>query len=281
MGKPSVGRLCPSSVKVEIRIDLGHIPIREVRRDWDALRPHDVLFLGHVNQTLANVRAQSRDDSTFIDRYNVEIVRGGEIIEIVDASGTKLDESKLGRPDFQPLKGTVRFFRLLVDENQFYTDMRHAAQSNMKTESDLGVALLYPNMSQSAVTANWNIFAADNVTVGQALSDDSDLPSFASYTSIELPQTNVTGAIDMYQKCNILMRRRPEENNFRAVLSTIRDCMHEQEPLPSWLNDLLLGYGDPAAASASAMQLASKRLEEDKVVSKKKLGGDMVCSRMF
>ena len=39
-----------------------------------------------------------------------------------------------------------------------------------------------------------------------------------------------------------------QENNFKAVLESIRDLMNEETVMPAWLHDIFLGYGDPAAA---------------------------------
>jgi len=87
---------------------------------------------------------------------------------------------------------------------------------------------------------------------------------------------------DPYIECNVLMRRDPKQNNFKAVLETIRDLMisnsqavhaarraaadEEEEGgggpsadanpygvLPTWLHDAFLGYGDPAAAHFSRL----------------------------
>jgi len=53
----------------------------------------------------------------------------------------------------------------------------------------------------------------------------------------------------VYRSFNILMRRKAKENNFKAVLESIRDLMNEEASAPRWLHDLFLGYGDPGAAS--------------------------------
>jgi hypothetical protein len=44
-----------------------------------------------------------------------------------------------------------------------------------------------------------------------------------------------------------------QENNFKAVLESIRDLMNEETVLPDWLHDIFLGYGDPAAAQYTHM----------------------------
>ena len=64
--------------------------------------------------------------------------------------------------------------------------------------------------------------------------------------------TNILTSIkDVYETFNIIMRRKPKENNFKAVLETIRDLMNTECVVPDWLHDIILGYGDPAAAHYS------------------------------
>ena len=53
---------------------------------------------------------------------------------------------------------------------------------------------------------------------------------------------------DVYETFNIILRRKPKENNFKAVLETIRDLMNNECVVPDWLHDIILGYGDPGAA---------------------------------
>ncbi|CAI9278954.1 unnamed protein product [Lactuca saligna] len=61
------------------------------------------------------------------------------------------------------------------------------------------------------------------------------------------------GAEDVYGRFNILMRRKPKENNFKAILESIRDLMNETCIVPKWLHDIFLGYGDPSAAQWTNM----------------------------
>jgi len=58
----------------------------------------------------------------------------------------------------------------------------------------------------------------------------------------------IKGGEDVYESFNVFMRRKPKENNFKAVLETIRDLMNAECVVPDWLHDVFLGYGDPAAA---------------------------------
>ncbi|CAN6486638.1 unnamed protein product [Victoria cruziana] len=61
------------------------------------------------------------------------------------------------------------------------------------------------------------------------------------------------GAEDVYSTFNILMRRKPKENNFKAILESIRDLMNEYCIVPDWLHDIFLGYGNPSFAQWNNM----------------------------
>ncbi|KAH7656226.1 CWF11 family protein [Dioscorea alata] len=61
------------------------------------------------------------------------------------------------------------------------------------------------------------------------------------------------GAEDVYGTFNVLMRRKPKENNFKAILESIRDLMNEAFTVPKWLHNILLGYGNPSAAQWTNM----------------------------
>lgn len=66
---------------------------------------------------------------------------------------------------------------------------------------------------------------------------------------------------DVYETFNVLMRRKPKENNFKAVLETIRDLMNTKCVVPDWLLDIILGYGDPGAAHYSQRENALATLD--------------------
>ena len=57
----------------------------------------------------------------------------------------------------------------------------------------------------------------------------------------------------VYESLNLVMRRHGRENNFKAVLETIRGLMEGagsiERVIPPWLQPLLLGYGEPDSAS--------------------------------
>jgi len=84
----------------------------------------------------------------------------------------------------------------------------------------------------------------------------------AQYAADALGRGSKLGT-DVYDTFNLVVRRHGRENNFKAVLETIRSLMRGgamsmYRSIPSWLMPVILGYGgDPAAASFSSPQLTA------------------------
>ncbi|KAL3158109.1 hypothetical protein ABBQ32_011710 [Trebouxia sp. C0010 RCD-2024] len=70
---------------------------------------------------------------------------------------------------------------------------------------------------------------------------------------MDITHMQATKGEDLYGTFNMVMRRKPKENNFKAVLESIRDLMNEDTVMPDWLHDIFLGYGDPAQAKYTHM----------------------------
>eukprot|EP01063_Lacrimia_lanifica_P019949 TRINITY_DN27345_c0_g1_i1.p1 TRINITY_DN27345_c0_g1~~TRINITY_DN27345_c0_g1_i1.p1 ORF type:complete len:1450 (+),score=554.59 TRINITY_DN27345_c0_g1_i1:66-4415(+) len=62
---------------------------------------------------------------------------------------------------------------------------------------------------------------------------------------------------------NFVMRRNPEENNFKAVLDTIRELLYFPTVVPEWLQDVFLGYGEPDSAHYLKIESNDDSQEED------------------
>jgi intron-binding protein aquarius len=56
------------------------------------------------------------------------------------------------------------------------------------------------------------------------------------------------GKPDIYSSINVIARRRGRENNFKPILETMQKLTITDTKLPSWLQEVFLGYGDPAGA---------------------------------
>ncbi|KAH7313312.1 P-loop containing nucleoside triphosphate hydrolase protein [Stachybotrys elegans] len=69
------------------------------------------------------------------------------------------------------------------------------------------------------------------------------------------------GKTDVYGRINLLLRRDKRENNFKPVLESIRHLVLSDMPLPTWLHEVFLGYGDPAGANFKHLSNRVKKLD--------------------
>jgi len=80
----------------------------------------------------------------------------------------------------------------------------------------------------------------------------------AQYAADATGKGSVYG-LKVYQTLNVVVRRHGKENNFRAVLETVRSLMTGEgsinRSVPRWLQPVLLGYGDPASASFESKKM--------------------------
>jgi hypothetical protein len=95
VGKPRLGATTPSFVRADLSFSVGRLA-EPLRREWDALRPHDVLFLVTLRPT-AEGQAKHPDPArldpaAFCEYYGVTAVRGCEITTILGPDGRPLDD---------------------------------------------------------------------------------------------------------------------------------------------------------------------------------------------
>lgn len=57
------------------------------------------------------------------------------------------------------------------------------------------------------------------------------------------------GKPNVYESINMIVRRKGRENNFKRILETVKGLTQSAYPVPNWLRDVFLGYGDPTSAT--------------------------------
>jgi intron-binding protein aquarius len=72
------------------------------------------------------------------------------------------------------------------------------------------------------------------------------------------------GKPDVYESINVIVRRKGRENNFKQILDSVKGLAQADTPLPEWLQDVFLGFGDPASANYTHLtnKLASLDLRD-------------------
>lgn len=174
-----VGSANPAFVRAEIAIEVGRLA-DHIRREWESLRPDDVVFLLAVQPSSANKFGQ-RDTS---ESPSLTHLRTAEIVQVLDENGRPLREPVSGQANGHRSRPRVR--RLLV------------------------------NLDAAAFKAD-----KDRTAMGKP---------------------------DIYPFINVIARRKGRENNFKSILETMQRLIVSDIALPSWIQDIFLGYGDPASA---------------------------------
>ncbi|CAH8503055.1 unnamed protein product [Schistosoma margrebowiei] len=225
VAKPDLGAKHPARVRADVRVALAGLR-PEIRKEWLGLRRHDPVFLVTIRPTKQQGWKFNMNEP-FASQVGLHYVRGCEIEGQVDKEGKLVpDEERLG---FLPLKGekpnlvdTLPTWRVRLDPVQYQTDLDHLKTEQMRAEV----------LRSKVIRAKREGRTTEEIQALQAQVDEAEQVS---------PE-------DLYDTFNVLIRRKPKENNFKAVLETIRDLMNIRSVVPDWLLDLLMGYLDPAAA---------------------------------
>ena len=179
---PKVGSLKPAFVRAEIVLEVGRLA-DSVRREWESLRPDDVIFLMAVQSK--PVRKYGFGSEAAAIAPHLTHLRTAEVVQVLDEHG---------RPLREPPPPTANGF-----------DSRR------------------PRTRRLLVNLDAAAFKADKESVA-------------------------LGKSDIYPLLNVVARRKARENNFKLILETIQKLIVSDIALPSWLQDIYLGYGNPAAA---------------------------------
>lgn len=99
-----------------------------LRAEWEALAPHDVVFLLGLADPDAGQSAESAAAAapSFGQRYGLRHLRGAEILEIWDEQGARV------RAREQKRAGQLRRLVVALDCAQYYTDVK---ANRFRTES--------------------------------------------------------------------------------------------------------------------------------------------------
>jgi intron-binding protein aquarius len=69
------------------------------------------------------------------------------------------------------------------------------------------------------------------------------------------------GKPDVYESINAIVRRKGRENNFKKILETIKTLALADVPIPVWLEEVFLGFGDPSGATYTRLENRIKTID--------------------
>ncbi|ROT42795.1 intron-binding protein aquarius [Sodiomyces alkalinus F11] len=111
---PLVGDDNPSVVRAEVSVDVRRLK-DNIRREWDSLRPDDVVFLLAIEPPISRTIGNGAATSSEADRLGIVAVRTAEIIRITDDKGRPVRDTT-GR------YGGNRIFQLKLDSQTYAGD---------------------------------------------------------------------------------------------------------------------------------------------------------------
>lgn len=194
---PKVGYGQPAFVHAEIALDTSRLA-ESVRREWESLRPEDVVYLLAVQPTDYPQRGMNGDAVPIgMHASGLRLLRTAEIIQLLDENGRMIREQQM-----------------------------------VQTNGYVG----RPRLRKLLVKLDAAAYKSDN----------------AAKTS---------GKPDVYESINIIVRRKGRENNFKKVLETMQSLALADVPLPVWLQEVFLGYGDPTGASYTRLESRLKAVD--------------------
>ncbi|VDO13157.1 unnamed protein product [Rodentolepis nana] len=228
VGKPALGAKQPSRVRADVRVVLAGLR-EDIQKEWQGIRRHDPLFLVTVQPKSNQRNWRYNPRQPFLSQIGILAVRGCEIEGQVDKAGKLIpDEERFGlvpgKESFD-VAATAPTWRISLDACQYQQDI-----TRLRDEKNRGKAI--------------RVQIARAKREGRSKDYIEELEKKAFEAEAASPE-------DIYDTFNVLVRRKPKENNFKAVLDTIRDLMNTRSVVPDWLLDLLMGYLDPAAAHFS------------------------------
>jgi intron-binding protein aquarius len=214
---PRVGAEVPAGVAAEVRFDTSRFA-PHIRAEWDALREHDVVFL-------VSVHGAALDGGLPEDALRAPAVAAGARV-----------------PDEEDFSFPARYGVVAVrgcEVSQVLDEQGNAFGSAL---SDVSLAGEGGRGGGRSAPAGAKRALRVRLDPAQYFSDCRAAGAAAA---------TLTSAAPLYAGFNLLVRRDARSNNFKAVLETVREVMNSSSQggaVPAWLHDVLLGYGDPAAA---------------------------------
>lgn len=185
---PKVGHAEPSLVRAEIALDTNSMA-ENVRREWESLRPDDVLYLLAVQSPEDTTMTNGNSALPSAGRGGLSHLRAAEVLQLLDENGRAMRDIPVGQMNGHFHRPHLQKIILRLDAAAYKLDSDHQAK----------------------------------------------------------------GKPNIYEAINVVVRRKGRENNFKRILESIRSLTLSDVPVPSWFQEVFLGYGDPSGASPARL----------------------------
>ncbi|KAK4939122.1 hypothetical protein LTR10_020516 [Elasticomyces elasticus] len=135
VGAPKVGDIKPSFVRAEVILDVSRLT-DGIRREWDSLRPHDVVFLLMVkapndSRLLTNGHSEEEEEQKSFTE-----LRAAEVFQVLDDNGRTLRDAQTNGQGPRPRR---RRLLLDLDTAAYFADKTKAGRGGKDITSSLNV----------------------------------------------------------------------------------------------------------------------------------------------
>jgi intron-binding protein aquarius len=245
----------------EIRSDLAHVvkrvePVVVRREDFDQTELVQTEFRGWARMALElsdTMRVVKVDPPKLGQGHPAQVVAEITIDLVHCGQAIRQEWDSLGEFD--------NLFLIGVDASQMTGEPAPLIEGTERRVSDEEDSTFPERFGVIAVRGCMVLHIRDEE--GNILSDPTNQGSSSSNTTKRILRVALDPAqyamdarskygTKVYESLNLVVRRHGRENNFKAVLETIRGLMEGagsiDRVIPPWLQPLLLGYGEPDSA---------------------------------
>ncbi|KAL1953544.1 hypothetical protein VTO42DRAFT_2621 [Malbranchea cinnamomea] len=134
VGPAKVGAVIPSFVRAEIALEVGHLT-DNVRKEWEALRADDIVFLLALQATDSKACENIFGDFDHSSKPNISIshVRSAEVVQVLDESGRVLREPQGDQTNGYQYRPRLRRLLVNLDARAYKADVEKMG----KTQRDI------------------------------------------------------------------------------------------------------------------------------------------------
>lgn len=194
---PKVGHDRPAYVKAEISLNVSKLA-DTIQRDWDSLRPGDLIYLLAVRPSKASRKlTNGHSEQKSPQSTGLLTLRTAEVVQLLDEKSRPIRELPPDEVNGYGRRSRIRRLVVNLDPAAYKADMERKEK----------------------------------------------------------------GRLDIYDSINVIARRNQRENNWKKVLETIQNLTLSDVPMPIWLQEVFLGYGDPTSASYTRLDSRLKAVD--------------------
>ncbi|KAF1812741.1 intron-binding protein aquarius [Eremomyces bilateralis CBS 781.70] len=135
-----VGEVLPSQVRAEIILDVARLPY-PVRRDWESLKPDDVVFLAAINPATKELMTDGNDFAKPNDKIGLAHLRSAQIIQVQDENGKPLREQQQNQTNGEGRRRKQLRLIVNLDPAAYHDDTDPSKKSRVEVYENINLII--------------------------------------------------------------------------------------------------------------------------------------------